>query len=405
MALGLALRSLVVGIVMVHFPATWLYGRGLEMGLIAKSLLGGLGFSSPFGGSTGPTAFIAPGYPLFVAAVFRVCGVETTLATAVILLAHTVANLLTVWLIMQVARTLFGQRAALVAGLIWACSLPLLWMPSIFWDTSFSACILMGAVAVAVRFRHNPPLKVWFALGASSALAGLMNPALLPSLLGILFWLAFQPPSFAWKPLALSLVTFSLVFSPWPIRNERVFDAFIPTRTTVGLELWMGNHDGATGYLDESLIPIFNPAELAEYNRVGEVAYTAEKSGLARTWIIAHPAQFLGLTGRRILRFWTGTGTRGGSSIFALHATCTTVFGLVALIALFRRREHATAMLFVLPALLFPLPYYITHAEFRYRLVIDPLMTVLAAQGLLLLVRNLRERRSRTQATVPAAHA
>jgi hypothetical protein len=32
------------------------------------------------------------------------------------------------------------------------------------------------------------------------------------------------------------------------------------------------------------------------------------------------------------------------------------------------------------PALmLFPLPYYITHAEFRYRLVIDPLLTILAA--------------------------
>jgi hypothetical protein len=29
--------------------------------------------------------------------------------------------------------------------------------------------------------------------------------------------------------------------------------------------------------------------------------------------------------------------------------------------------------------MLFPLPYYITHAEFRYRLVVDPLLTILAA--------------------------
>jgi hypothetical protein len=33
----------------------------------------------------------------------------------------------------------------------------------------------------------------------------------------------------------------------------------------------------------------------------------------------------------------------------------------------------------VLPLLLFPIPYYITHAEFRYRLNIDPVLTVLAA--------------------------
>ena len=37
------------------------------------------------------------------------------------------------------------------------------------------------------------------------------------------------------------------------------------------------------------------------------------------------------------------------------------------------------SVLFILPLMLFPLPYYITHAEFRYRLVIDPLLTILAA--------------------------
>jgi hypothetical protein len=32
--------------------------------------------------------------------------------------------------------------------------------------------------------------------------------------------------------------------------------------------------------------------------------------------------------------------------------------------------------------MIFPLPYYITHAEFRYRLVVDPLLTILAASAL-----------------------
>jgi hypothetical protein len=40
------------------------------------------------------------------------------------------------------------------------------------------------------------------------------------------------------------------------------------------------------------------------------------------------------------------------------------------------------ALLFSLPLLFFPLPYYITHAEFRYRLVIDPLLTILGAYAL-----------------------
>ena len=46
---------------------------------------------------------------------------------------------------------------------------------------------------------------------------------------------------------------------------------------------------------------------------------------------------------------------------------------------LFERSRVSLAALFLLPLMLFPLPYYITHAEFRYRLVVDPLLTILAA--------------------------
>jgi hypothetical protein len=36
-------------------------------------------------------------------------------------------------------------------------------------------------------------------------------------------------------------------------------------------------------------------------------------------------------------------------------------------------------MLFLLPLLVFPLPYYITHPNFRFRLLLDPLLTILSA--------------------------
>ena len=49
---------------------------------------------------------------------------------------------------------------------------------------------------------------------------------------------------------------------------------------------------------------------------------------------------------------------------------------------LLQRRRPNVAALFWLPLLLFPLPYYITHAEFRYRLIIDPLLTILGAYAI-----------------------
>jgi hypothetical protein len=60
------------------------------------------------------------------------------------------------------------------------------------------------------------------------------------------------------------------------------------------------------------------------------------------------------------------------------HVMLTSLLGLSGLAALFKR-HRAAAMLFLLPLLLFPLPYYITHPESRFRLVLDPLLTILSA--------------------------
>jgi hypothetical protein len=55
------------------------------------------------------------------------------------------------------------------------------------------------------------------------------------------------------------------------------------------------------------------------------------------------------------------------------------------------------AILAALPLLLFPVPYYITHAEFRYRLNIDPLLTVVAAYAVTQLATALSRRSANTR--------
>jgi 4-amino-4-deoxy-L-arabinose transferase-like glycosyltransferase len=385
------MRLLVIYIVLNHYTPQWLFTRGIEMGLLAKSVIAGHGLSSPFGGNTGPTAFIAPIYPLLIALVFKVFGSFTTASAIFIMSSQTLLNLITIWLIMRVARQLFNQAAATVAGLIWACSLPLIWMPTIFWETSLSCCLLMGLLLLAMKYRAIDPLAPihWLGLGAYCGIAALVNPALLPSLVAVSLWLVFQTRGkAAWWPL-LSALAFVLVFSPWPIRNAKVFHAFIPLRTTVGFELWMGNHAGADGFLDESLFPMYNQAELADYEARGEVAYSAHKSELAKGYVRSHPAIFLRMTAIRAKRFWTGTGSRNGSKLFAMHAVFTTLFGIAGLWLLARSRRYALALLFALPMAVFPLPYLITHAEFRYRLILDPLLTLFSGYAITELYRLL----------------
>jgi len=399
LALALLLRMMAIGFTLAHNSPKWIFAHGLEMGLLAKSLLDGLGLSSPFGTPTGPTAFIAPGYPILVAGVFRVFGVYSGASAIVILLLHLAASMGTVWLVIHVARKLFDVTTAVVAGLIWACSIPLLLVPTIFWDTSLSICLLMGLIALALRYKNRATKGTWILLGAYCGVTALLNPALLFTLVGILGWLAWKTRSTSrWIPL-LATLAFTIVFSPWPIRNARVFHAFIPLRTTVGFELWMGNHEGSTGFLQESLFPMYNAAELNEYKQQGELAYTRNKTRLAEAYIEQHPARFLELTARRIFRFWTGTGTAGGSVFFALHAATTSLLGVIGLWLAFRKRL-TTAALLAIPMLLFPTPYYLTHAEFRYRLIIDPIMTVLAGYAVVSLARRF----SVEAVTEPAEH-
>lgn len=361
---------------------TWLFSHPWEMGLLASSLLHHQGYSSPFGVPTGPTAFIAPAYPTLIAGIFAVFGIDTFASALVIMSLHIALGLFTIWLIMHVAQTVFDQRTATVAGAFWAVSLPLLFIPEIFWETSFSACCLIGSIALALQIRQRPTLVAWIGFGACCAVIALINPALVFSLLAIFAWLAWQTRTSSRIAPVLGLLTLAVVFSPWPIRNAYRFHAFIPLRSTVGFELWMGNRPGANGRLNESLFPMFNKQELALYMQKGEAAYVHDKSTQAWNYIEAHPAWFVDMTARRFVRFWIGTGNAETSPMFPLHALLTTCFGFAGLVLAWRRGHRSFATLVVLPLLLFPVPYYITHAEFRYRLNIDPVLTVLAAYAI-----------------------
>lgn len=379
LATALIARLFILWFAIAHFPHRWLYSRGIELGTLAQSLVAGQGLSSPFGGTTGPTALLAPGYPAVVALFFRIFGSFSFAAAIALMTLQLLFSVLTVLLMMHVARRCFGVLAGDLAGAFWALSLPLLWMPTIFWETCLSTLLLVGMIALALRCERRPNPVLWALMGAHSAIAGLVNPALLPALLGVLGWAAWQTRKVRPYSPILGFLVLLLLFAPWPIRNARVLHAFIPMRSTVGFELWVGNRPGATGFLDESQFPIFNGWEYDQYAAKGEVRYMRDKSTLATAYMEAHPIEFLARSGVRFVRFWTGSGNQDGSVIFVLHAVFTTTLGAIGLWRLFHARHYRLAILFSLPLLLFPLPYYITHAEFRYRLVIDPLLTMLAA--------------------------
>jgi Flp pilus assembly protein TadG len=381
LAVGLLTRAAVALMVIRQHPPMWLFTRGTEMSLLATSLLHGEGLSSPFGGHTGPSALVGPLYPLMVAAIFKLADSYSLASEIIVLAIQVLVSVLNIWLLMRIADRLAGRRAANIAGLLWAASPPLFFMPTILWDTTFTACALTAMIWLALRLRDQPSRRRLLLTSAFFGFAALLNTALLLTALGMMLWMAVQLPAQRLRRLLLSVSVFALVFAAWPIRNAITLHAFVPLRTTIGLELWMGNHPNSTGHLDEAIFPMYNHAELADYARLGEVGYDHEKRAQALAYIEANPATFTLLSLRRVARFWFGTGSEHGSGFFALHAGLTTLLGAAGLVYLWRR-QRAIAMLLLTPLLLFPLPYYITHAEFRYRLVLDPLLTMLTGCAL-----------------------
>ena len=101
----------------------------------------------------------------------------------------------------------------------------------------------------------------------------------------------------------------------------------------------------------------------------------------------------LRLTGLRMVRFWSGSGTHHGSLAYVVYA-CLTTFGAAWGLAIAWARGNQSTLLagFCAALLVFPLPYYITHAEFRYRLVLDPVLCVLTALAIdRMLAANIRK--------------
>jgi hypothetical protein len=382
LATGFVARSAAIWVYLANHPRNWFFGHPYEMGLVANSLIHGFGYSSPFGVPTGPTAIVAPGYPTIVAAVFLIFGSCTFASAIAIILLQLAVSLLTIWLMMRVAVQVLDRRSAIVAGTFWALSLPLLWIPTIFWETSISAFAVVGIIALALYCRRMRTKSAWILLGIGCSVTALINPALLPSLLLIMAWVAYQTRAAGWARPILGLFALVVVFSAWPIRNAIRFHAFIPLRSTVGLEMYMGNRPGANGRLDDTLFPMFNKPELESYIAKGEVAYTTGKGEQAWAYIRAQPSIFVRLSLRRAYRFWAGTGNFDGPLVYEMHALSTTLLGGLGLFFLVRRGKGDLAGLFALPLLLYPLPYYITHAEFRYRLNIDPVLTILAGYAI-----------------------
>jgi hypothetical protein len=142
----------------------------------------------------------------------------------------------------------------------------------------------------------------------------------------------------------------------------------------------LGNYHSSIGRGWGGTHPSGNLKELNKYLRMGEVAYIRSRKETAIQYVRAFPREFWALTARRVLYFWDGSGMNYFTAIpwywVPSSFLALSVLLLPALLVARRKCLYGWPMFFGV-LMMYPLPYYFTFSQVRYRHVLEPVMLLL----------------------------
>lgn len=364
-----------------------------EFGEIAKNVAAGRGFAWDFSGryEFGPTAFMAPFYPGLLALYYLLFGYNLTGMAALQALVLGVV----VWGLGYVGMALSGRRVGLLAASIFALYPEAVFMPQKFVAEPWLLLWQMLFVIVGIQYLREGRVSHILIAGLIAGLAWLTKESAPLYVVIFVVWIGLQQ---GWSRkllrhgVLLAVIT-AAVIAPWTARNYAVFGQFIPVRTNFWVNVWRGNHAGATGTprgadrraieysLDSSYAARINPQL-----RGDEIHREQVYKQFALEFIRQQPGQYIALCLRRLLYFWTFDPTHPLARNPLYWAPWFVLIGLAALgayAALSRWRVYSLYFLLILAT---TTAYGLTMVLPRYRIPLLPGLTLLAAEGISFLV-------------------
>lgn len=375
MLIPLAIGTRLIAIILKFpgFPPGW----GGETAAIANSIATGNGFASPYVAQTGPTALIPPVYAYLLSIFYTLFGPGSEMAGIAALGLNVVLSALVLIPLFVLTKRLFNQRAALAAVWVWAV-LPLSgYTDALYiWNTSLFTLALTTFLAFTLSLEKEdllaPRVMVY---GLFAGFIVLIEPVALIVVAVSFFWLAYQ--KFPANNLVQFLVIASLLPSAWIARNFIVFREPVFIRSGFGLELSVGIRDNEFTSEKPSSLPNRNPAELRKFTQMGELSYVQSRYEEAAQWIKENPGEYGTSVVKRVIAYWTGHRVSQIYLFYGRFEEIKRIFytlpALGAILSLFFLKKKD--LMLILPfLLLYPVVYYVTHVELRYRLPLEPLL-------------------------------
>lgn len=242
----------------------------------AKSISSGNGYAFPAGNLT---AYWPVGTPAIYAFLYTLFG-ESFFVIAVF---NLVVGLLTLVLMMALARLWFNEPTAYIVGILYA-----IWPSQIQFttilasETIFNVFILLG-----LFFWYRPQsntLSNWIIGTIFFVAATYVRPIalLIPFILiGLSFLRGFDFKQLFGSSL-VAVITMTILIAPWAARNYDLFDEFVLISTNGGPVFWMGNNPDSTGEympLPENL-EFDSETERADYFKSEAIKHIKQEPGI-----------------------------------------------------------------------------------------------------------------------------
>ena len=198
----------------------------------ARGILDGDGFTGEDGK---PTAYVAPGYSLFLAAHYSVFGFNLD----VVRLTQILLGAVSCVLLMLTAQILFNRRIGFISGILLALYPLDFYQSGLVISEQLFSFLFMLFVFISVKIfsdamqgRLVSVLILWsVACGVVLGLSALVRPNALIIPAAMFLFVLFSPKELKRSLLIVAIfvmIGFLITIVPWIIRNYIIFDKFIP---------------------------------------------------------------------------------------------------------------------------------------------------------------------------------
>ena len=361
------------------------------------------GYASPFGGATGPTAWIAPGVVAVYALSFALWGCFTFKSIIFVFSISLVVSLITTAVVFRIGECVgCDPNVGFLAALFFAFLPYEAWIFQIAGHLDFNLQVLWFAVLLLAVLRAMDPRRPLsgFGLGAVSAVAALFNPGLLLcTAVGCVFAVRGRSRRETTRFALILAFAHILILGPYVVFQGVRMGGFVPIKSNAGFEIYLGNTREARGVLQNVAFQAYHPSqnvtEFAYYGEIGELAFVSDAENRFRENFRIR--EFLRNTARRAFYFFFAYEVKPWDSspwVSAIKATMWAVpaLSLIALLVVRRGRLSAAEGAVLLFTLAYAGPYLLTGVMERYRIPMASAVALALALLTWTLIESLQRR-------------